>query len=78
MTATPELHTQGDRKEALGMGSKASLKPGTIPNYLSGLVSPPTLPKLGHMPCSSLFQPPLPNPSTAPDTEQILKIFLLT
>lgn len=54
MSATPEPHTQGNQEEVLGMVLKAFLAPGTIPNYVSGLVSPLTHPKFSHMLHSSL------------------------
>lgn len=58
MTATPEPHTQGNQEEVLGMVLgmvlKAFLESETIPNYLSGLVSPLTHPKFSHMLRSSL------------------------
>ena len=54
MTATPEPHTQGNQEEVPGMVLKAFLELETIPNYLSGLVSPLTHPKFSHMRRSSL------------------------
>ena len=78
MAATPEPYTQGNQEEVLGMVLKAFLEPETIPNYLSGLVSPLTHPKFSHMLRSSLSSPPLPTPSTALCLEHIVKIFLLT
>lgn len=54
MSATAEPHTQGNQEEVLGMVLKAFLALGTIPDYISGLVSSLTHPKFSHMLRSSL------------------------